>query len=69
VVHHYERGHGKAPPVPRVVIGSRSLKDARWRVTRGGSTVTVSGSDIVAGLSRGVDVLPAEGQSVTVQRV
>lgn len=65
----YVRGEGKKPTVPRGVIGSRSLKDARWRVTRGGSTVTVSGSDIVAGLSRGVDVLPAEGQSVTVQRV
>lgn len=65
----YVRGEGKAPSASTVVIGSRSIGGARWRVSRGGSTVTVSGADIVAGLSRGVDVLPAAGQSVTIQRV
>ena len=65
----YMRGEGRKPAEPRAVIGSKSVAGARWRVTRGGSTVTVPGSDIVAGLSRGVDVLPAEGQSVTIQRV
>jgi len=65
----YMRGEGKAPAAPRAVIGSKSMTGPRWRVTRGGSSVTVSGADIVAGMSRGVDVLPAEGQSVTIQRV
>lgn len=66
VVHHYERGKGKAPKPP---IGEHTLSGSRWRVTRAGHSVTVAGGDIVSGLSRGIDVLPAAGESVTVQRV
>ena len=65
----YMRGEGRKPAEPRPVIGARSAGGARWRVTRGRSSVTVRGGDIVAGMGRGVDVLPAEGQSVTIQRV
>ena len=65
-VDRYMRGEGKAPKDP---IGSTSLASMRWRVTREGHSVTVTGGDIVSGLKRGVDILPAEGQSVTIQRV
>ena len=65
----YMRGDGKKPAEGRAVIGSKSMRGPRWRVTRSRSFVTVQGGDIIAGLSRGVDVLPAEGQSVTIQRV
>ena len=64
----YERGEGKKPAQPRRVLGERSLGGARWRVSRGGSSVTVSAADIVAALRRGVDALPA-GETVTVNRI
>ena len=65
VVHHYERGKGKAP---RQTLGESSI-GPRWRVTREGYRVTVRGGDIVQGLSNGINLLPSAGQSVTIQRV
>lgn len=65
----YMRGEGKAPRVEKQAIGAASLGGTRWRVTREGHSVTVAGADIVQGMARGVDLLPAAGQSVTVQRI
>ncbi len=66
LVHHYERGKGKAP---RETIGSRSLSGGRWRVARGGESVTLPASNIVDALRKGIDSLRGGEETVTVIKV
>jgi len=63
----YMRGEGR---VPRAApIGAASLGGARWRVSRGGESVTVSAANIVAALTRGIDSLRSGAETVMVNRV
>ncbi len=65
----YIRGEGKAPRAEAKPIGSSVAGGARWRVSRGGESVTVKAASIVDALRRGVDTLRATENTVTVNRI
>ena len=65
-VDRYMRGEGKAP---KQIIGVQAIGGSRWRVSRGGSSITVGAGNIVQALSRGVDTLQSSAETITVQRI